>query len=316
MSPLLFIITLSWLMEGVDRLAPSIGLQPSTLPVPDVFYADDTILLSLDREDMQGRFSLLEALATQIGLTLNRSKTVILLAKVKGPMTEGNAKWPFSSISRRVDPMLISYEDGEPVRTVEHEIYLGSKLTRSISAKAEIKRRLGLGQKRADDLIRLWRGTGISRKRKIELLESLVGSIILYGLETLNMTPTEHAKLNEKQRRFYRRALNIPPPYIAERLGQPVIYRDELLELPGLRQAKTWAWRVKSARARLLVECIRAKPTEPIRATTFYQDTQDPLPWPSDRIPGANWRRDTWLNTATQILGEVIEEWLATSPAT
>ena len=44
LSPLLFVIMLSWLMEGVDRQYNSPGIANPSLPVWDVFYADDTIL--------------------------------------------------------------------------------------------------------------------------------------------------------------------------------------------------------------------------------------------------------------------------------
>ncbi len=76
---------------------------------------------------------------------------------------------------RRVDPFIIKYADGVHVKVVEVEDYLGSRLTRSVSARAEIKQRVGLLYQRADDLRRLWSGTGISRKRKLELVDILVG---------------------------------------------------------------------------------------------------------------------------------------------
>ena len=63
---------LSWVMEGVDRQTPSLRLPPSPLPVPDVFYADDTILLNTSAVDLQMHFTLLEVLAAQVGMTLNR----------------------------------------------------------------------------------------------------------------------------------------------------------------------------------------------------------------------------------------------------
>ncbi len=62
------------------------------------------------------------------------------------------------------------------VKMVNSEIYSGGLITRSMSAMPELKRRIGLGFKRADDLARLWRGAAIRRNRQIELLESLVGS--------------------------------------------------------------------------------------------------------------------------------------------
>ncbi len=62
-------------------------------------------------------------------------------------------------------PFKIYYSDGEQVKIVESAECLGSVLNRKIDAASEIKRRIGMGFARADDLRRLWKGTGTSRKR-------------------------------------------------------------------------------------------------------------------------------------------------------
>jgi len=184
LSPLLFVIMLTWLMEGVDKLYANMGIAYEPLPVPDIFYADDTIFLSSAPEDLQARFMLLENLAAQVGLKMNRDKTVVMLAKVRGKQTLGTSAR--ISTNRKVEPFDIYYSNGEKVKVVDSETYLGSKISRNIAAMDEIKRRIVLGMSRVEDLKVLWRGTGISRKRKIELVDSLIGSKVLYSLETLN----------------------------------------------------------------------------------------------------------------------------------
>ena len=78
LSPLLFIIMLSWLMEGVDIIYNAKNLNVPVLPIPDIFYADDTILLSTNPVDLQTRFSILEELAAQVCLHMNRDKTTLI----------------------------------------------------------------------------------------------------------------------------------------------------------------------------------------------------------------------------------------------
>ena len=99
---------LSWLMEGVDIIYKSKHLNVPVLPIPDVFYADDTILLSTNPVDLQTRFSILEDLAAQVGLHMNRDKTVLILAKVKSKQTLGKAK---SGYNRIVKPFKIQLLD-------------------------------------------------------------------------------------------------------------------------------------------------------------------------------------------------------------
>ena len=131
------------------------------------------------------------------------------------------------------------------VKVVDSEVYLGSLIGRFVAARIEIKRKIGLGLQPADDLKRLWRGTGISRKRKIELCDSLVGTKVIYGLETLNTTKGEDDMIDAAQRRLYRRALGIAPPGVARIKGLEVVYNDQLQVLTNV---KKWSDRVKLAR--------------------------------------------------------------------
>ena len=55
---------LSWLMEGVDRTLALKGHEKDPLlPSDTIFYADDTILLSLNAADLQTRFNAIQDLA-------------------------------------------------------------------------------------------------------------------------------------------------------------------------------------------------------------------------------------------------------------
>ncbi len=116
-------------MEGVGRLYQELGVTDPTLPVLDTFYADDTFLLSTDAIDMQVRFTLLETLAAQVGMTLNRDKTVLLLAKAWTKATLGTSVR--AGANRLVTPMRVLYEDGTQVKSVEAAVYLGCQLSRS-----------------------------------------------------------------------------------------------------------------------------------------------------------------------------------------
>ena len=147
----------------------------------------------------------------------------------------------------------------------------------------EIKHRIGLGHKRTDDLKCLWRGTGISRKRKLELVESLIASKIFYSLETLIITENEYKRKDSAQTRIYRRALGLAPPYIAEEQGLEVVKKDELLNIFRLRPHAPWSIRFKRARVRLLNDCRMASTEEPHKIVLFDQD-DNPRHWPGTFI--------------------------------
>merc|ERR1712093_239452 len=101
---------LTLLMAGVHQelVARGATVDP-LLPSDSVFYADDIILLSLNAVDLQTRFDIIQELAAQVGLHLNRSKTVLIVAKVKSKFTDGSACSP---PVRNVTPFDITYLDG------------------------------------------------------------------------------------------------------------------------------------------------------------------------------------------------------------
>ena len=187
------------------------------------------------------------------------------------------------------------------VKIVDSDVYLGGIIGRFLSANVEVKRRIGQGLQRANDLRRLWRGTGISRKRKIELCDSLVGTKVIYGLETLNTLKWEDNMIDAAQRRLYRRALDLAPPGVATIKGLEVVPNDELQELVNV---KSWSDRVKLARVRLLNEARRAGVGEPIFDAIFDRQG-NPRVWPGKLIPGNIKSRGTWLNTALRNEAEV-----------
>ena len=147
----------------------------------------------------------------------------------------------------------------------------------------------------------MWRGTGITRKRKIELCDSLIGTKVIYGLETLNTTPEEDKKIDVAQDRLYRRALGLAPPGVARLKGLEIVDNNELHNLVNV---KPWSMRVKLARARLLREVRRAPPGEPLR-TVVFDEHDNPLHWPGTNIPGDTQGRGTWLRTAQRNEAEI-----------
>jgi len=203
---------MSWLNKGVDLELERRHIPPPDIPLRDVLYADDAILLGTLETVIQTRFTILEFLASAIGLEFNRCKTVTFLARVKGKQTLGTALQGYSYLIR---PARILYSDGVEVQTSESEDFLGARLTRSLAAKVDLKHRLSLCYKRITDLKALWHDTGISRRRELDLMESLVASKILHSLETLNLTDREFELLTQAQFTCFKRALGLAPPNIA-----------------------------------------------------------------------------------------------------
>ena len=102
----------------------------------------------------RSKSELLVELAAQVGLKMNRDKTVLILVKVKSKQTTGSSQNP-APFNRLINPFTIKYSDGDIVKVVEAKTYLSSRLTRSASALPELRRRVALGYSRANDLKRV-----------------------------------------------------------------------------------------------------------------------------------------------------------------
>ena len=147
---------------------------------------------------------------------------------------------------------------------------------------------------RADAFKRLWRGTGISRKHKIEFCDSLRDTKVFFAFETLNTTAAEDDKIDAAQLMLYRRKLGLAPPGVAKIKGLTIVNNNDLQDLVNV---KPWSGRGKFARARLLREARSAPWGTPIR-TVIFDEHNNPKHWPGKNIPGNTQARGTWLQTA------------------
>ena len=66
------------------------------------------------------------------------------------------------------------------------------------------------------ELCDLWRGRGLSKKRKIELFEIYVGAKVLYSLETLNLSARDFHFLDTQQMYMIKTMIKSEPTFIIQ----------------------------------------------------------------------------------------------------
>ena len=71
----------------------------------------------------------------------------------------------------------------QELEQVTEFVYLGGTVTEDGTCKADIKRRLALISAALRRLQKLWKSASITRETKIQLYETLVKSVALYGSE-------------------------------------------------------------------------------------------------------------------------------------
>ncbi|KIH43203.1 hypothetical protein ANCDUO_26796, partial [Ancylostoma duodenale] len=127
LSPLLSTITLQYALNKMnfcDR-----GFKINGKPLPYLAYADDIVLLSNDRHELENMARDLTETSKQIGLTINFEKT----------------KWMKLNNTTDMDEEIIEIE-GQTIRHVYEYVYLGQLISQPRNRLKEIRRRIQAGR--------------------------------------------------------------------------------------------------------------------------------------------------------------------------
>ena len=171
LSPYLFIIVLSVIFEDLDQVLLEKGIPTNTWsegnPIYDLEYADDTVLISLTTPQLQNFLQELEGEASLYGLSLNTTKTEVL---VKPDRTA-----------------TIYFRNGEPVHTTKSAEYLGTMVSWRKPADTAIAHRAALAETAYKKLRLVW-NSSLSRPKKVKLFQSTVTLVLMYALDALTLT--------------------------------------------------------------------------------------------------------------------------------
>ena len=214
LSPYLFVVMMTVLFTDVDAEMCEKGLEQgipnSKTSWLEVAYADDTALMAEDSGTAQTLLNVVVEKALVYGLEPNWDKTVHLLVR------------------HHTD---INNNAGQPLTTTARATYLGAVVDSSGLSNGSLARRLGEARGALDKLNLAWRHTGITRTRKTELLNAIVMSKLLYGLEILCLRAADRARVDAFQAQALRKALGILPSYFSRVSNAEVLRRANQLPL-------------------------------------------------------------------------------------
>ncbi len=107
LSPTLFNYIIDWILGQALQDYPGVQVG-ATVPVFDLAYADDIVILSSSYSEVQGLLEVVIRHAAAVGMRINASKTEVMSALIPGEQRQA---------------VLL---DGEPLEDVERFKYLGS----------------------------------------------------------------------------------------------------------------------------------------------------------------------------------------------
>lgn len=189
LSPLLFGVLIDYVLRtSVDVING--GLKLGNKTIKDVDFADDLAIIDDKTESFRAMFNKLIELARTVGLHINYDKTKIMLIKPSG------------------EPCNFNFE-GHNIENVDQFKYLGSTVVCNGGQETEVRIRIGQASAAFAKLTKVFTDKQISLKTKLRLLDSMVISVLRYGLETIALRQVDMAKLEAFHNRCLRRLLGV-----------------------------------------------------------------------------------------------------------
>ena len=166
LSPLLFIVAMSVLLQdAVGLLGPSAAQLYSTGDLADLVYADDTLIIGVDRLHIEEYLQAVYIAGQRYGMELHFVKFQLISSlNVPHPVT--------TPLGTTIEPKLAMD-------------YLGSSIHGDGCADHEISRRIAMARGDFDALAKTWTHSALTWKEKLHILASLVESKLLYSLASL-----------------------------------------------------------------------------------------------------------------------------------
>ena len=309
LSTVLFIVTLAWVLKGVDQIerelhpAELLELDTVRLIIRNIIYADDTTMTGTILELLQHRLSTLEYLAAPVGLNLSRKKSCKMIGTINIKATRGESR---HGPNRKVEAPPLRFADAALAPEDSKQELLGSQISRSLRIREEIKRRANLGRERIKEIAILWQGTGISKKRKVQLFEIYIGTKVCYSLETLNFIRKEYEYVDALQMHMIRIVTKTPPTFTTED-------EEERHHLPNaaLRErydVKPWSHKVKDARRREFQRTVNRTEEHPTYKAMFSSPGTERI-IRARKYPGRPvGNGQSWIHNTCQKRGVSVEE--------
>ena len=188
-SPLLFNACGETIMRQVEE---TLDERPGSViggrSIWNLRYADDSTLLARSKQELEKQAVELEKCSHSFGLQINAAKTHVM---VHGSSEE-------------------IHLGGKAINQVDSFKYLGSMVGIDGDSTPEICARLAIARNATSQLIGLWKAKEISLKLKIQLVKSLVWSIIaLYGAESWTLKQRDMKKIESFELWVWRRMLQV-----------------------------------------------------------------------------------------------------------
>lgn len=190
LSPLLFNAYSEEIMKKALE-GETAGIKVNGIPINNIRYADDTIIMAENIEDLQRLMNRIVECGQEYGLTMNIKKTKFMR---------------ISKTQRNNENLTIN---GTSVEQVEQYTYLGTMINSTNDYSKEIKTRIEKARANFNKLRRVLCTRDLKLDLRVRLARCYVFSTLLYGMETWTLNAATIKRLESFELWVYRRMLKI-----------------------------------------------------------------------------------------------------------
>lgn len=184
LSPYLFNIYTEFIFrESTEMNGVNIGGRN----INNLRYADDTVLITNNQEDLQSLVNTVKENSEINGLEMNVKKTKVMV------------------MSKKTDKKATIKINGKELEQVVHFKYLGQQITVDGKSENEIKIRIGTARTCFTSMSSLLTSRHISFQLRLRLVQCYVYSVLLYGSETWTLTKSLEKKIEAFEMWIFRR---------------------------------------------------------------------------------------------------------------
>lgn len=184
LSTSLFNLILEWIIRQVKAVRKGTILNRTTQILA---YADDLVIISRNKSELQEVFIQLEEAAKKVGLSINQNKSKFMITARGG---------------REEHDLVINQNVFEKIGSFR---YLGAVVTEKNILQDDIETRISAGNRCFYALRQVFQSKAISRKSKLTVYKTVVRPVVMYGAEAWTLNKKEESALLTWERKILRR---------------------------------------------------------------------------------------------------------------
>ena len=278
LSPYLFIILMTVLFRDVhSELNMSRG-KLEGLDFTELIYADDTALITNNVNAMNRLVAKIEEHAAYYGLNFNKGKCVSMHFHAPGRLR---------------------FPNGEFIKEVDEAVYLGGVISKKHDTRREVAGKISSCFAVLNRLNAFWFKSNCPKRFKLNVLDAVIRSKLVYGLEAIQLPQSLLMKLDTFQLKGLRKILGFDTTFVnrsntnkrvfetANQICNPLHKPDKYI--------KTFSHYVLNRQEALLKHTVRASNADPLRQVTLIPDTSIPRIIENRRVgrPRDHWAYNT-----------------------